>query len=97
MVLGGSGQILVTAGSAMEHLEQDPLDPFDRQKCIADWNQTEMENSTALILGVGGIGCVAMALCRLGIGRLILIDYDTVEYSNLNRQILFTIRQEIEG
>ncbi len=39
------------------------------------------------IAGLGGLGSnVAMALARSGIGRLIIVDYDMVEESNLNRQ-----------
>ncbi|OIP66300.1 MAG: thiamine biosynthesis protein ThiF [Nitrospirae bacterium CG_4_9_14_3_um_filter_53_35] len=43
------------------------------------------------IAGLGGLGStVAVALARLGIGELILTDYDVVEPSNLNRQQYFT-------
>jgi adenylyltransferase/sulfurtransferase len=46
-------------------------------------------------LGVGGLGCgVAMGLARLGVRKLIMIDRDVVDESNLNRQILFT-REDI--
>lgn len=39
------------------------------------------------ILGCGGLGSnIAMMLSRAGIGKLSLYDYDTIEYSNLNRQ-----------
>eukprot|EP01084_Bolivina_argentea_P149445 261067_1 len=70
--------------------EEDFNDPFDRQKCIRGWKQDIIEKQTCLVLGVGGIGCtVAMGLARLGVGKIILIDYDKVECSNLNRQILF--------
>jgi sulfur carrier protein ThiS adenylyltransferase len=42
------------------------------------------------IAGAGGLGSsVAMALARIGIGRLILADFDVVEPSNLNRQQYF--------
>jgi molybdopterin/thiamine biosynthesis adenylyltransferase len=42
------------------------------------------------VLGVGGLGCsVAMSLARMGVGRIILIDRDIVDATNLNRQILF--------
>jgi sulfur carrier protein ThiS adenylyltransferase len=43
------------------------------------------------IAGVGGLGSsVAVALARVGIGRLVLADFDIVEPSNLNRQQYFT-------
>jgi sulfur carrier protein ThiS adenylyltransferase len=43
------------------------------------------------IAGVGGLGsAVAVALARVGIGRLIIADFDVVEPSNLNRQQYFT-------
>jgi len=42
------------------------------------------------IAGVGGLGSnVAIALARIGIGRLVLVDHDLVEPSNLNRQQFF--------
>ena len=47
----------------------DPSDPFDRQKGISKWDQKVLEQQTALVLGVGGLGCtVAFALARLGVG-----------------------------
>lgn len=46
-----------------------------------------MNKSTVGIAGLGGLGSsVAIALTRMGIGRLILADFDVVEPSNLNRQ-----------
>jgi sulfur carrier protein ThiS adenylyltransferase len=42
------------------------------------------------IAGCGGLGSnVAIALARLGVGKLVLVDYDVVEPSNLNRQQYF--------
>lgn len=47
-----------------------------------------MKNSTVAVLGIGGVGGIAVeALARTGIGRLILIDKDTVDITNVNRQI----------
>ena len=44
-------------------------------------------NSTVAICGLGGLGSnIATALTRAGIGRLILIDFDKVDITNLNRQ-----------
>ena len=66
-------------------------DVFDRQKGIEGWKQEEISRKTALILGVGGLGCgISQTLARLGIGKLILIDKDRVDATNLNRQLLFS-------
>ncbi|TNV79743.1 hypothetical protein FGO68_gene16044 [Halteria grandinella] len=68
----------------------DPQDPFDRQKRILGWNQSKLQSEVCLLLGAGGLGTsVAMGLARLGVGKLILLDKDCVEVSNLNRQVLF--------
>ncbi len=53
--------------------------------------QRSLRRSTVVVLGVGGLGShVALHLAALGVGRLHLVDFDTVEESNLNRQVLFT-------
>jgi molybdopterin/thiamine biosynthesis adenylyltransferase len=52
--------------------------------------QQLLRDSTALVIGVGGLGSVAAAyLAGAGIGRLIVADRDRVERSNLQRQILY--------
>jgi ThiF family len=67
-------------------------DVFDRQRCVDGWRQELLETKTALLLGVGGLGCgIAMTLARLGIGKLILLDMDVVDATNLNRQLLFSL------
>jgi sulfur carrier protein ThiS adenylyltransferase len=49
-----------------------------------------LKEATVGIAGLGGLGSpCAWALCRMGIGRLILADFDIVEPSNLNRQQYF--------
>jgi sulfur carrier protein ThiS adenylyltransferase len=50
-----------------------------------------MKAASVGIAGVGGLGsAVALALARMGVGRLVLVDGDVVEPSNLNRQHYFT-------
>ncbi|MNB86665.1 tRNA threonylcarbamoyladenosine dehydratase [compost metagenome] len=47
-----------------------------------------MKNSTVAVLGIGGVGSIAVeALARTGVGRIILIDKDAVDITNINRQI----------
>lgn len=47
-----------------------------------------MKNSTIAVLGIGGVGSIAVeALARTGVGRIILIDKDVVDITNVNRQI----------
>jgi tRNA A37 threonylcarbamoyladenosine dehydratase len=47
-----------------------------------------MRNSCVAVLGIGGVGGMAAeALARTGIGRLILIDKDVVDITNINRQV----------
>jgi tRNA threonylcarbamoyladenosine dehydratase len=48
-----------------------------------------MKNSTVAVLGIGGVGSFAAeALARSGVGRLILVDKDTVDITNVNRQLI---------
>lgn len=48
----------------------------------------KLKSKTVAVLGAGGVGSFAMeALARTGIGRLILVDKDVVDVTNINRQI----------
>lgn len=51
----------------------------------------QIESKTVAIVGLGGVGGYAVeSLVRSGIKNLILVDYDTIDISNLNRQIITT-------
>jgi sulfur carrier protein ThiS adenylyltransferase len=55
-----------------------------------DYIKDILSKSSIGIAGLGGLGSnAAISLARLGIGRLVLIDYDIVEEENLNRQYYF--------
>lgn len=47
----------------------------------------KLKNASAAVAGLGGLGSnIAVSLARAGIGKLLLVDHDKVELSNLNRQ-----------
>lgn len=61
------------------------------KKSLTDEDQSKLASSCAAIVGCGGLGgYLAEELARIGIGRLVLIDGDRLEVSNLNRQIMAT-------
>lgn len=47
-----------------------------------------LQTKTVTVFGLGGVGSyVVEALCRMGVGHLILVDHDTIDITNLNRQL----------
>lgn len=67
---------------------------YSRQIMLEEHGETGQEKlnaATAVIIGMGGLGCpAAQYLAGAGIGRLILVDDDLVENTNLHRQILYS-------
>ena len=63
---------------------------FSRLEKLIEENDLNILNDlSVLILGVGGVGgYVAESLARSGVGNLILVDFDTIDESNINRQII---------
>nr|WP_321235940.1 HesA/MoeB/ThiF family protein [uncultured Psychroserpens sp.] len=60
------------------------------EKIIGQDKMQQLKIAHVAVIGLGGLGCsVAMGLVRLGINKLLLIDNDTIEDSNIPRQILF--------
>ncbi|NCC47528.1 MAG: tRNA threonylcarbamoyladenosine dehydratase [Clostridia bacterium] len=50
-----------------------------------------LADATVAVFGLGGVGSIAAeALCRSGVGRLILVDHDRIALSNFNRQLFAT-------
>lgn len=65
---------------------------YARQIMIDGWGeegQRKLKNSTVFVAGAGGLGSpVSIYLAVAGVGKIIICDFDSVEITNLNRQIL---------
>lgn len=56
-------------------------------------NQEKLLQSTVLVVGCGGLGTAALPyLAAAGVGKLIIADHDTIDETNLQRQITYTER-----
>ena len=56
---------------------------------IGKENMEKLKNTTVLIIGLGGVGGHALeSIARSGIGKIIVVDKDIVDITNLNRQII---------
>jgi molybdopterin/thiamine biosynthesis adenylyltransferase/rhodanese-related sulfurtransferase len=76
----------------LPELSRDEILRYSRHLLIPEVGlegQRKLKNSSALIIGTGGLGSpVALYLAAAGIGRIGLVDYDTVDSSNLQRQVI---------
>lgn len=65
------------------------VDQFERiSRLLSPEQSNKIKQATVLVAGIGGVGSYAAeSLVRCGIGKLIIIDADSVEVSNLNRQL----------
>lgn len=63
---------------------------YERSLGTVGWDgQSKLLRATVAVVGAGGLGgWIVEGLARMGMGRLIIIDSDAVEESNLNRQLL---------
>ncbi len=79
------------------NITKDELEIFSRQLIIKDFDEKSFKNlqkKTVSIIGLGGIGCpLAYYLVASGIKKLNLFDNDIIKKHNLNRQILYSIKE----
>ena len=68
------------------------MDTYSRTRfLLGDDGMRKLKNAHVAIFGLGGVGgYVAEALARSGVGKLTLVDHDTISLTNINRQILAT-------
>ncbi len=68
----------------------DDADRYARLRLISWWDQARLRASHVLVVGAGALGNeVLKNLALLGVGRITIVDYDTIEDSNLTRSVLF--------
>ena len=60
---------------------------------IGNEGMEKLKNAKVAIFGIGGVGSfVCEGLARSGIGNFILVDYDKIDESNINRQLIATVK-----
>ena len=77
----------------IEKLSADHIERYSRQLLLSNGfgvpGQLELLNSSVLIVGAGGIGStVILYLAAAGVGKLTIVDFDSIELSNLHRQVI---------
>ncbi|MFZ8794241.1 MAG: HesA/MoeB/ThiF family protein, partial [Acidilobaceae archaeon] len=75
-------------------MELDRIDVirYSRQlPLLGALGQLRLLETSVAVVGLGGLGSlVSLYLAALGVGKLVIVDYDVVGVENLNRQILYT-------
>lgn len=78
----------------MEILSDQEMLRYNRQIILKNFDfegQEALKQSSVLIIGAGGLGCASSQyLATAGIGAITMVDFDSVELSNLQRQVLHT-------
>lgn len=65
-------------------------DKYSRLKLISWWEQERLSNATIMVVGAGAIGNeLVKNLALLGIGKILIIDMDGIENTNLTRSVLY--------
>ncbi|MFP6676784.1 MAG: ThiF family adenylyltransferase [Pirellulaceae bacterium] len=75
---------------AEQPLVIDDDDRYSRLRLIAWWDQDKLAQAHVMVVGAGALGNeVLKNLALMGIGRITVVDFDTIEDSNLSRSVLF--------
>ncbi|GIV33967.1 MAG: molybdenum cofactor biosynthesis protein MoeB [Chitinophagales bacterium] len=75
---------------------KEELERYSRHLIIPEFNiegQRKLKNARVLVIGSGGLGSPALLyLAAAGVGHIGIVDFDKVDASNLQRQVLFTMQ-----
>ncbi|MDF7807921.1 sulfur carrier protein ThiS adenylyltransferase ThiF [Pontiellaceae bacterium B12219] len=90
-----SDDVVLQEGDRVNLIKRGEIPPAEELEALMVSRHTpgvheKIKKATVGIAGLGGLGsAIAVALARIGVGKLILADFDVVEPSNLNRQQFF--------
>ncbi|PTX61105.1 adenylyltransferase/sulfurtransferase [Kordia periserrulae] len=74
----------------IESINNIENNPTDRQERISWWSQERLKNAKVMVVGAGAIGNETLKnLALIGIGNILIVDFDTISTSNLSRTVLF--------
>lgn len=95
-VAGGAGMPLGRAVPNLPPLSSAEFKRYSRHLILPEVGlegQVKLKRSSALVVGTGGLGApLALYLTAAGVGRIGLVDFDVVDDSNLQRQVLFSTK-----
>jgi sulfur-carrier protein adenylyltransferase/sulfurtransferase len=88
------GRIGIKRSRHIEMTEEENI-RYNRQLILPSWGieaQEKVKASRALVIGAGGLGCPVLSyLTAAGVGTIGIMDYDVVDVSNLQRQVLYNM------
>ena len=89
---GRDGHEIISEGGTEMGLSEEELKRYHRQMLMEGWGeetQRKLKEATVFIAGAGGLGSpVAIYLAVAGVGQIRICDFDSPDWTNLNRQIL---------
>ncbi len=86
--------MIKSTGIINGELTQGEIERYSRHLVIPEFGmegQLKLKQARVLIIGAGGLGSpIGMYLAAAGIGKIGIVDFDTISYSNLQRQLLYS-------
>ena len=86
----------MTTTTKLPDLSKEEIQRYSRHLILPEvtlTGQKKLKAASLLMIGTGGLGApVSMYLAAAGIGRIGLVDFDRVEFTNLQRQIIWFFR-----
>jgi molybdopterin/thiamine biosynthesis adenylyltransferase len=78
------------------HLSKEELARYSRHIIIPEFNiegQKKLKAAKVLVIGTGGLGSpMLLYLAAAGVGTIGIVDFDVVDDSNLQRQVLYSVK-----